>query len=149
MEGQGDYKNPLESMSLNFRGYANDVSYGAGDDPTQHFITANGRSENELNALPLPQWFHCPRTPQNYFEFLANNSTFLEKASTADVLESFPLLGSTHFEIKRELPYKNLEMASGSKPADSSPDMDVCESKPYLYDLNNDNYEASLNVKDF
>ncbi|KAK1560076.1 hypothetical protein Q3G72_021872 [Acer saccharum] len=124
MEGQHNLE-----MSLNFGGNANDVSYQPEDDPNQHFVMAATKSGNQPNALYSPQWTHFQKAPPNYVEFLAENSTFLENASGADMLESIalPVSGTQSVdglaEIPRDFLFNKAEKACGYKPADSSLDM--------------------------
>ncbi|TXG63608.1 hypothetical protein EZV62_010602 [Acer yangbiense] len=123
MEGQHNLE-----MSLNFGGNANDVSYQPEDDPNQHFVVA-ARSGNQPNALYSPQWADFQKAPPNYVEFLAENSTFLENASGADMLESItsPVAGTQSVDelakIPRDFLFNKAEKACGYKPADSSLDM--------------------------
>ncbi|XP_037492483.1 uncharacterized protein LOC105650022 isoform X2 [Jatropha curcas] len=154
MEGQNCYQNPLELMLPNLDGIDNHVSYGADDDLNQHSVMSDGRSKNMTNSLPLPQsqWFHCQRTPQNYYEFLTENSSLVEKAPT-HVLESIPqTVSDSHFiqgmtGIQTELLYNSSGMACGSNPVDSSSDMDAWKLNLHPCIFNVDNQEDSLNVR--
>ncbi|KAJ0053274.1 hypothetical protein Pint_02339 [Pistacia integerrima] len=88
MEGRSDQENLRQLLSLNISGNGNGVSYESEDDPNHHSLMEAGRIINQPNALPLPSWTHFPKAPRNYVEFLADNSTFLESATGADMLET-------------------------------------------------------------
>ncbi|KAL5796753.1 hypothetical protein ACOSQ2_001573 [Xanthoceras sorbifolium] len=126
MEGQRDLE-----MSLNFGGSANDASYQPEDNPNRHFVMAAGRIGTQLNALSSPQWTHFQKAPHNYVEFLAENSTFLENASGADMLQSITsLAGGTQSvdglsEIQRDFLFNDPGKACDFKPVDSSLDMNA------------------------
>ncbi|KAL5860276.1 hypothetical protein ACOSQ4_001572 [Xanthoceras sorbifolium] len=126
MEGQRDLE-----MSLNFGGSANDASYQPEDNPNRHFVMAAGRIGTQPNALSSPQWTHFQKAPHNYVEFLTENSTFLENASGADMLQSITsLAGGTQSvdglsEIQRDFLFNDPGKACDFKPVDSSLDMNA------------------------
>lgn len=147
MEGQNDFENLLWLMSSNFGVNANNDVHGPGDEPNQHFAMATGKSANQPNPLPLPQWSHCQKAPRSYVDFLAESSTFLEHATGADMLETItsPIGGTRSVcggsEIQTELLFNNLGSPCGYIPGDPSLDMDA--SKVMHTPLSN-NQEAQL-----
>ncbi|KAE8009694.1 hypothetical protein FH972_006117 [Carpinus fangiana] len=134
MEEQGGNDNLLHFMSMNFDGKANEVSHLPEDVPAQHLVFADGKSGEQINALPLPhEWIQTPKFSHNYVEYLAESSTFLPKATTEDMLESVPsnvggiraVVGGVS-EIQSGISYNNnLGKAPASKPADSFYGMDA------------------------
>ncbi|XP_041020166.1 transcription factor bHLH7-like isoform X2 [Juglans microcarpa x Juglans regia] len=124
--------NPLNLVSTNFGGKANEVSHLPEDDPAQNFILSDGKCGNQINALPLAEWIETPRLCHNYVDYLTESSTFFPKASTEDVLESVPSsVGGIHSvpcgvsKIQSDIMYNNFGMAPASKPVGSLHDMDT------------------------
>ncbi|KAJ0053890.1 hypothetical protein Pint_03361 [Pistacia integerrima] len=124
MEGRSDQENLLQLMSLNISGNGNGVSYGSEDDPNHHSLVEAGRIINQPNALPLPSWTHFPKAPRNYVESLADNSTFLENATGADMLETItsPICSIKSVygisEMQRELLFNDLGKSCDYESAD-------------------------------
>ncbi|KAJ0111209.1 hypothetical protein Patl1_03421 [Pistacia atlantica] len=124
MEGLSDQENLLQLMSLNISGNGNGVSYGSEDDPNHHSLMEAGRIINQPNALPLPSWTHFPKAPHNYVESLAENSTFLENATGADMLETItsPICSIKSVygisEMQRELLFNDLGKSCDYESAD-------------------------------
>lgn len=135
MEGRSDQENLLQLMSLNISGNGNGVSYGSEDDPNHHSLMEAGRIINQPNALPFPSWTHFPKAPRNYVEFLADNSTFLENATGADMLETItsPICSIQSVygipETQRELLFNNLGKSCDYESADSFLSVDALKVK--------------------
>ncbi|XP_038681832.1 bHLH transcription factor RHL1 isoform X2 [Tripterygium wilfordii] len=152
MEGQRSWETPMHFMSLSSGGDVNDVFDASQDDTNHRFVVADGVTENQLNALSLSQWIYDPKAPQNYFDFLAENSICLEEASTTDTLEGIPLpLGGKYAadgdsEIQREL-YNHPGRAFDLQSADSPLSMDVWQTKPSPSVHESDNLDGSVDVK--
>ncbi|GAV82730.1 hypothetical protein CFOL_v3_26181 [Cephalotus follicularis] len=151
MDDQSGWKNPLRLMSLNLSEDANDYSYGPVDDLKQHFVMGDERSGKQPNDMPLPHWIYCQKPSRNYVEYLTENSAFLDKASPADMLEclaspvgsTLPTAGISEFQLG--LLNNDLGKSCGSKPADSSLDMNAWRVKPSYYVLSDDHdHEAPV-----
>ncbi|KAJ8898669.1 hypothetical protein K2173_004703 [Erythroxylum novogranatense] len=150
MEGESSYNNPERLLPSDFRGTLNDVSYIAGNDQRMFFPTNNSESHNL--AWSLPPCFGCPKTPVSYYEFLAENSTFLETGSPSDALRGISPIGPMPdvkgvSDCQRELLSNSLWNPSGFKTSDCFCDMDAYALKPHVHMLNCDIAEASVNVR--
>ncbi|KAG2693633.1 hypothetical protein I3760_08G105000 [Carya illinoinensis] len=124
--------NPLNLVSTNFGGKANEVSHLPEDDPAQNFILSDGKCGNQIIALPLAEWIETPRLCHNYVDYLTESSTFFPKASSEDMVQSIPSsVGGIHSvlggvsKIQSDIMYDNFGMAPASKPVGSLPDMDT------------------------
>ncbi|KAM7256664.1 hypothetical protein ACFE04_012405 [Oxalis oulophora] len=152
MEGQTSFGNLEQLVSPNFD---INLSYEhVVDDPTLHFLTMS--EKKPYHDLPLtPLWIDNMQEPsRNYVQFLAENSTFLEKASPAEMLKcvASPPVGSSYAmdtipEFQRDLSFTHLGKAYASQPCDEfSQDANAWNVKPSVYVLNNVNHhETSVN----
>ncbi|XP_044501486.1 transcription factor bHLH7-like isoform X2 [Mangifera indica] len=131
MEGQSEQENLLQLMSLNIGGNCSGLSYGPEDYPNQQSLMEARRISSQPNALPLHPWTNFPKAPRSYVEFLADNSTFLENATGADMLETItsPICSTQSdfcvFQTQRELLINNLGKACDYELADSFLSMDA------------------------
>ncbi len=137
MEGQSGNGSPLDLMSMSFGGKANRDSHVPEDDPTQHFVLADGKCGNQTNGLTLPQWIQTPKLSHDYVEYLAESSRAHPKATTEGLLESIPsTVSGIHAgvdgvsEIQNDILY-NFGEAPSSKPSGSFLDMDASKVKLY------------------
>lgn len=135
MEGQSEQENLLQLMSLNIGGNCSGLSYGPEDYPNQQSLMEARRISSQHNALPLHPWTNFQKAPRSYVEFLADNSTFLENATGADMLETItsPICSTESdfcvFQTQRELLINNLGKACDYELADSFLSMDALKVK--------------------
>ncbi|XP_050236091.1 uncharacterized protein LOC126686104 [Mercurialis annua] len=154
MDGQSSFRNSLELMLMHFGRNVNDVVYVPEADPNQQVVTSDGSSDHtQANDLPsLPHSFEDQRTPLNYYEFLTEHSSLIEKPHTHDNVLDPASVTDSHLvqcisEIQPELLYGYPGLASASKLAVSSLDLDSWKLNPYSYMFDTSHHEPSLNIK--
>lgn len=127
MEGQ---QHKLD-MCLNLGGNGNYVSY-----PNQNLVLGAA----SFNGLSSPHWNHLHESPPSFVELLNENSSFLEKASGADMLQTLTSTIAGHTQSVEGLSecqsdlllLKNPDKACGFQAGDSSFGMTAWQVKTYL-----------------
>lgn len=129
MEGQSNHNNFMQLMSVNCGG--NDVPHVPGDDPNLHILTEAGNGRNQTDALNIPWWIQTPEAVHNYVKFLAENSSFLPRSPSEDILESLhsPVTGTHAVRggslFQRDMLEDKLGRSYTPKSSDSSTDIDA------------------------
>ncbi|KAL0435764.1 UNVERIFIED_CONTAM: Transcription factor UNE12 [Sesamum radiatum] len=60
-------------------------------DASQHYIMNPGSNWIHPEPVPLPDWMHCPQTPQSYVDFLAERGyTEIQKQKPYDISSQVP-----------------------------------------------------------
>lgn len=132
MEGQSNHDNFMQLMSSNVGGnVANDVPHVPGDDPNLHIFTEAGSSRNQTDALNIPWWIQTPEAVHNYVKFVAENSSFLPRSPSEEILESLrsPVTGTHAVHgaslFQRDMLEDKLGKSYAPKSTDSSLDIDA------------------------
>ncbi|XP_065864370.1 transcription factor LRL2-like isoform X2 [Euphorbia lathyris] len=116
MEGQNEYDHSLELMLLNHGG------------------NVNGDDRNQANALPLPPTF------SDYYEFLTENSSLIQKAPT-HVFDSISAPVSDPCFIQQPMSQFQTELLMYHNQGPAL-DMDAWKLNPHLYMFNSNNHQA-------
>ncbi|XP_020550206.1 transcription factor bHLH66-like isoform X3 [Sesamum indicum] len=91
MEGQ-NCVHDLQFLPMGINWIATNASGLLGDyDASQHYIMNPGSNWIHPEPVPVPEWMHCPQTPQNYVDFLAERGyTEIQKQMSYDISSQVP-----------------------------------------------------------
>ncbi|KAL0371333.1 UNVERIFIED_CONTAM: hypothetical protein Sangu_0451400 [Sesamum angustifolium] len=91
MEGQ-NCVHDLQFLPMAINWIATNASGLLGDhDASQHYIMNPGSNWIHPESVPVPEWMHCPQTPQNYVDFLAEKGyTEMQKQMSYNISSQLP-----------------------------------------------------------